>query len=200
MTLFANMVNSIRYISKRVCSISKSRIDTIQCVRELSNDLSSRGRTVIGAFPLVRLVFVVVYRITRPFANEFVRRAQENKIFREYVFIPLGKTLNWMDVKIRLRALNLGKLTFMPKIDEKKAVDLGSQLILEFVVLLIFSAIVIYEYNKSSLKEQEKERKRKDEFNEIKDSLEDIQSVVDKQSMQVIKLGYFLKSIQDLVK
>ena len=78
-----NMVSRIRYVSKLLWRIPKSNLTTTQCIRGLSNDLSSRSRTLVGAFPLVRLVFVVVYRITRPFANKLIRKAQENTIFSD---------------------------------------------------------------------------------------------------------------------
>ena len=193
------IINGTRCISRNIWLLSRSKNNSKPNVRGLSNDYSIKSRTTVGALPFLRLFFVVVYRISRPFANEIVRRTQENKVFRDYVFIPLGKSLHWMDVKVRLRLLNLGGLTIMPKIDDKKAIELGSQLLLEFLVVLIFSAIVTYEYNKSLHKEEEKERKRKQDFNIIKDSIENLDMVVKKQSLQTEKLALFLNDIRIIV-
>ena len=167
--------------------------------RNSSSDLSSRSRTVIGSFPLVRLLFQVVYRIARPFANELVLKAQNNTIIREYVFIPLGRTIHWMDIKVRVRMLNLGKLNLVPKIDDQKAIDLGAQLLLEIIVLIIFSLIVIYQYNESVEKEEKKDLKRKKDLEEVTENINQIEFNVNKNKTHINELNMILSSIRTLV-
>ena len=175
----------------------KSR--SVLIARNSSGDFSSRSRTVIGSFPLVRLLFQVVYRIARPFANELVLRAQKNIMFREYLCIPLGRTIHWMDIKVRVRMLNLGRLNLVPKIDDKKAMDLGAQLLLEIIVLIIFSLIVIYQYNESVEKEEKKETKRKNDIEELTKDINQIECAINKNKTHMTELNMLLDSMRPLV-
>ena len=154
---------------------------------------------MIGSFPLVRLLFQVVYRIARPFANELVLRAQKNIMFREYLCIPLGRAIHWMDIKVRVRMLNLGRLNLVPKIDDKKAMDLGAQLLLEIIVLIIFSLIVIYQYNESVEKEEKKDTKRKKDLEDVTKDVNQIESIINKNKTQMTELNILLDSMRPLV-
>ena len=154
---------------------------------------------MIGSFPLVRLLFQVVYRIARPFANELVLRAQKNIVFREYLCIPLGRAIHWMDIKVRVRMLNLGRLNLVPKIDDKKAMDLGAQLLLEIIVLIIFSLIVIYQYNESVEKEEKKDTKRKKDLEDVTKDVNQIESIINKNKTQMTELNILLDSMRPLV-
>ena len=63
---------------------------------------------------------------------------------RRYIVLPPARIYHFYDVKIRLRIRNLGKgLTAgaVPDMTEEKAVDLGSQLAAEIVLMVAASAI-----------------------------------------------------------
>ena len=81
----------------------------------------------IGAFPLAKLGFVLVKQISKPIANGIANRARKSKLFRNYICIPVAQLFHWYDVKVRMRVLNLGKVSNVPKLDEKKAIETGSQ-------------------------------------------------------------------------
>ena len=87
----------------------------------------------IGAFPLAKLGFVLVKQISKPIANGIASRARKSKLFRNYICIPVAQFFHWYDVKIRMRVLNLGKVTSVPKLDEKKAIETGAQVISYFI-------------------------------------------------------------------
>ena len=194
------MLNHLYTATKSIWIHPKSKHHISLIVRKSLSDFSSRSRTAVGSFPLVRLLFQVVYRIARPFANEMVLRAQKNVIFREYLCIPLGRTIHWMDIKVRMRILNLGKLNLVPKIDDKKAMDLGAQLLLEVIVIIIFSVIVIYQYNESVEKEEKKDEKRKDHIKEVEENIKEIEHAVNDNKRQITALHNLLNSIRPLVK
>ena len=82
---------------------------------------------VVGAFPLAKLGFVLVKQISKPIANGIANRARKSKTFRDYVCIPVAQFFHWYDVKVRMRALQLGKVSSVPKLDEKKAIETGAQ-------------------------------------------------------------------------
>ena len=81
----------------------------------------------IGAFPLAKLAFIVIKQVSKPIATGIASRARKSKIFRNYVCMPPAQLFHWYDVKIRMKALNLGKVSNVPKLDEKKAIETGAQ-------------------------------------------------------------------------
>ena len=81
----------------------------------------------IGAFPLAKLGFVVIKQISKPIANGIAARARKSRIFRNYVCIPIAQFFHWYDVKARMKTLNLRRVSTVPKLDEKKAIETGSQ-------------------------------------------------------------------------
>ena len=194
------MLNHFYRSTKSIWILPKSKFHFSLITRNSLSDFSSRSRTALGSFPLIRLVFQVVYRVARPFANEMVLRAQKNVIFREYLCIPLGRAIHWMDIKVRMRILNLGKLNLVPKIDDKKAMDLGAQLLLEVIVIIIFSVIVIYQYNESVEKEEKKDEKRKEHVKEVEENIKEIKHAVNDNKTQITALHNLLNSIRPLVK
>ena len=193
------MLNHFYRSTKSIWILPKSKFHFSLITRNSLSDFSSRSRTALGSFPLIRLVFQVVYRVARPFANEMVLRAQKNVIFREYLCIPLGRAIHWMDIKVRMRILNLGKLNLVPKIDDKKAMDLGAQLLLEVIVIIIFSVIVIYQYNESVEKEEKKDEKRKEHFKEVEENINEIEQAVNDSNSQIKEVQNLLNSIRPLV-
>ena len=189
-------MTSLSKVSRGLLTMRNSHVRSI--IRHYSSDTSSRLRSTVSSLPLLRLGFQVIYRISRPLADRIVQKAQQNKLFSDYVCIPLGKMLHWADVTIRLRLLNLKGLNFIPPIEDKKAAEMGSQIILEFIVILIFSAIVVFEYNRTLQKEEKKDEKRKQDFDEIQSTIETLEKIVELQSTQLDTLGKLLNSIKGM--
>ena len=82
---------------------------------------------MVAAFPLAKLGVLVIKQVSKPLANAIAKRARSSRIFRDFICIPSAQLFHWADVKVRMRILNLGKVTKVPKLDEKKAIDTGSQ-------------------------------------------------------------------------
>ena len=82
---------------------------------------------VAPAFPLAKLGVLVIKQISKPLANRIASKARKSPFFRNYICIPTAQLFHWMDVKVRMRILNLGKVTKVPKLDQNKAIDTGAQ-------------------------------------------------------------------------
>ena len=82
---------------------------------------------MVAPFPLVKLGVLVIKQISKPLANSIASRAKKSPFFRNYFCIPTANFFHWADVKVRMRILNLGKVSKVPKLDEKKAIDTGAQ-------------------------------------------------------------------------
>ena len=193
------MISFLGHILKHSSCLNKYSSGAILFIRAESTNGSRTSRMVVGAFPLARLVFTVVYRITRPLANGIVTRAQKSEAFRNYICIPLGQSYYWLDVKVRMRLLNLGKATSFPKLDDKKAIELGAQLILEFIIVVVFSVITIYEHNRSSEKEEEKRKQRDLHNKEVNDRIKYLECALQKQSAQLKNVAYLLNAMREAV-
>ena len=96
-------------------------------INQKDHCISAGRRMAIGAFPLAKLGLVVIKQISKPIANGIAARARKSRIFRNYVCIPIAQFFHWYDVKVRMKTLNLGKVSTVPKLDEKKAIETGSQ-------------------------------------------------------------------------
>ena len=71
-----------------------------------------------------------------------------------------------------------------------------SQIILEFIVIVIFSAIVVFEYNRTLQKEEKKDNKRKQDFNDIRSTIEQLEKTLELQSTQLETLSKLLSGIK----
>jgi len=153
----------------------------------------------IGAFPLVKLGILLVKQISKPIANGVASRAEKSKAFRNYVCIPIAQLFHLYDVKVRMRVLNLGKVSKekVPKLNEKKAIETGAQLLSEFILVAVASIIVIYEYNRSMQKEEKKQIEIEQEKSDLKDRVQDLEFAVEKQSTQLKELTRLAIAIRD---
>ena len=71
---------------------------------------------VAPAFPLAKLGFLAIKQISKPLANAVANRGRKSKFFRNFVVLPVAQFFHWLDVKVRMRILNLGKVTKVPKV------------------------------------------------------------------------------------
>lgn len=142
----------------------------------------------VGAFPLFKLGFLLIKQISKPIANTIAKRAKSSRIFREYVCIPTAQLFHWYDVRVRMRILNLGKATTVPKLNEQKAIETGSQLLSELIIFGFASGILVFEYNRQSENEEIKKEKAEREKAYLLDRLETLELTMEKQSAQMREL------------
>jgi len=144
-----------------------------------------------AAFPVAKLGFLLVKQVSKPLAKSVAARAKKSPFFKNWVCIPVAQLFHFYEVKMKMRALNLGtgKVTKVPKLTEAKAVEQGSEILSEFIIISIASAILIYEYNRSKEKEDAKEEKLKADRESIKNKIFELELKVEKQSTQIRNLA-----------
>ncbi|TRY63060.1 hypothetical protein TCAL_07948 [Tigriopus californicus] len=153
----------------------------------------------VGAFPLAKLGLLLIKQISKPIANGIARRAKASRIFRTYVCIPTAQLFHWYDVKVRMRLLNLGKATVIPKLNEEKAIETGSQLLSEMIILGIASTVLIFEYNRSSEKEEAKQEQIEREKAYLVDKVENLELTLEKQTVEIKELRRLTHHLSDEV-
>ena len=105
--------------------------------------------------------------------------------------MPIAQLYHFYEVRLKMSALKLGggKVTKVPKLSETKAVEQGSEMLAEVIILGIASSLLIYEYNRSSEKEQAKEAKLKADREMIKTKIFELENKMEQQSMQIRSLA-----------
>lgn len=105
--------------------------------------------------------------------------------------MPIAQRAHIWEVKAKMRSLNLnsGRVTKVPPLSEAKAVEQGSELLSELIVYSIASFIVVYEYDRSSDKEQAKEAKLEADRQMIKGKIAELEELVIKQNSRIEELS-----------
>ena len=121
----------------------------------------------MAPLPLVNLGFLVIKQVSKPFAKFIAAEAKDHKIFKDWVCIPIAQKFHFLEVVIKMRSLKPkrgtkgsgSRVTKVPALNEARAVELGSELLSEIIVLGISVSTAIILYNISVNKEIEKEER-----------------------------------------
>jgi hypothetical protein len=153
---------------------------------------------MVAAFPVAKLGFLLVKQVSKPIAKVLAARARNSKIFRTYVCIPVAQLFHWYEIKMKMKMLNIGgKVTKVPKLNEAKAIEQGSEVLSEFILLSIAAAILIYEYNRSKEKEDAKELAKTQEAERIKNKIFELEFKQDKQTTQIRELSKLVIELKE---
>lgn len=87
-------------------------------------------------------------QISKPIANLLKSRAKNSPFFRTYVCMPPAQFYNWVEVKTRMWAMNLGRPTVVPSLSEAQAIELGANLLGEAVIFFIGAGLLVAEYQR----------------------------------------------------
>jgi len=99
---------------------------------------------------------------------------------------------------MKMRMLNVGgKITKVPKLNETKAIEQGSEILSEMIILTIASSILIFEYNRSSQKEEAKEAALAADRETVKHKIFELEFKVEKQTTQIRELARTLIHLEE---
>uniref|UniRef100_A0A182VR91 OPA3-like protein n=1 Tax=Anopheles minimus TaxID=112268 RepID=A0A182VR91_9DIPT len=143
---------------------------------------------VVGAFPAAKLGVLAMKQISKPIANLLKERAKNSPFFRKYVCMPPAQFYNWMEVKTKMWALNLGKPTTVPVLNEAMAIDLGANLLGEIIIFTIGAGLLLLEYQRQVRKEANKEEMMMQEKLEL-------QATINELNFQVQRLDTQLREV-----
>jgi len=143
---------------------------------------------MVAAFPLAKLGVLLVKQVSKPIAAAVSRRAKKSPFFRNYICIPIAQGFHLFDVKVRMRILNLGKVTKVPKLNEDKAIEEGAQLLSEIVILSIAAGLVMFEYRRSSEKEGAKQEAMEKEKLQLYQRIVELELGMDRRAAEIRQL------------
>lgn len=104
---------------------------------------------------------------------------------------------HWADVNIRMRMLGLGKASSVEPLSETMAIELGAEMLGEFIIFSIASGTLYFEYQRSSKKEQIKEEERKQETMQFERRVEDLGIVTQQQDAQIRELWRIVSELEN---
>lgn len=92
---------------------------------------------------------------------------------------------HWCEVNFRLRLLGLGTAENVQKLSEKEAIELGGDMLGEFLVFFFASLIVLAEYQRGSRKDAAKEQKLQQEKLDIQNRIKKLQTYEETHMVQI---------------
>lgn len=135
-------------------------------------------------------------QISKPIANLLKTRAKNSPFFRVYVCMPPAQFYNWMEVKTRMWALNLGKPSAVPQLNETQAIELGANLLGEFIIFTIGAGLLLLEYQRSSRKEALKEEMIEQEKAELNAFINDLAFRIERQDAQLREMERMIGALR----
>ncbi|CAG0918923.1 unnamed protein product [Notodromas monacha] len=147
------------------------------------------------AFPVIKLGALIMKQVSKPLAAAVKTKAKNSYFFRTYVCMPPAQLYHWWDVRLRMWSMNLGKPTEIPKLNEGMAIDLGAELLGEFIIFGIAAAILTAEYTRSSNKEAAKELERQNNFEALEAKTMDLEFTVQQQGAEIRELTRLVYAI-----
>ncbi|XP_073817623.1 putative OPA3-like protein CG13603 isoform X1 [Musca autumnalis] len=151
---------------------------------------------VIGAFPAAKLGVLAIKQVSKPIANIIKSKAKEHPLFRNYICMPPAQLYNWVEVKTKMWALNLGKPVNVPPLTEAMAVELGANLLGEFIIFAIGAGVLIFEYARQTSNEAKKQEKMALEKAELTNNLAELTFRLERQDAQLRELTRVLADIE----
>uniref|UniRef100_A0A6A7FXV3 Optic atrophy 3 protein homolog n=2 Tax=Hirondellea gigas TaxID=1518452 RepID=A0A6A7FXV3_9CRUS len=132
---------------------------------------------MVAAFPVVKLGVLLVKQISKPLANFVKKRAMQNAFFAHYVCMPPAQFYHWCDVRMKMYLTNIirNKDSMpIPKLNEQAAIELGANLLGEFVIIFVASSILLWEYNRQTNNEAQKEAAEQQFVNDLEHKITEL--------------------------
>ena len=142
---------------------------------------------VPGAFPLIKLGALAVRQVAKPLANSMKARAKNSPFFRDYVCMPPAQLYHWLEVNVKMRMLNLGKPREVAKLDQNAAIELGADLLGEFIIFTVAAVTLTLEYMRQSRNSAKAAAELEERWNNVETKLKALDETITQQT-QVLTL------------
>ncbi|KAM8703053.1 hypothetical protein ACLKA7_005399 [Drosophila subpalustris] len=150
---------------------------------------------VIGVFPAAKLGVLAIKQISKPIANVLKSNAKSSPFFRKYICMPPAQFYNWVEVKTKMWALNLGRPVTVPPLNEAMAIELGANLLGEFIIFAIGAGLLIFEYSRQTIKENKKNEAFQMEKMQLTNTLTEINFRLERQDAQIREMTRVLADL-----
>ncbi|GFR03594.1 putative OPA3-like protein CG13603 [Trichonephila clavata] len=152
------------------------------------------------AFPLVKLAALALRQISKPLANRLKTKAKNSLFFRTYICMPPAQLYHWVEVNVKMRMLNLGKPTEVPKLNETMAIELGADLLGEATIFMIAVFTLTAEYVRNSRNDKAKEAAKEERFRTLQNDIDDLKFVIEKNNAELLHLTRMYNAMEEKVQ
>lgn len=144
------------------------------------------------AFPLAKLGVLLVKQISKPLAKSISNKAKNYRLFRNLIIIPIGQLFHYANVRLKISSLNLTLKTIVtkvPKLSQMDAIEQGSAILSEVIILSTAIGVLVYEYGKSKIEKEEEETMKTAEREILKKKLSDLEVTIEKHNDNLLALA-----------
>ncbi|XP_039492727.1 putative OPA3-like protein CG13603 [Drosophila santomea] len=150
---------------------------------------------VIGVFPAAKLGILAIKQVSKPIANVIKSNAKSSPFFRKYICMPPAQFYNWVEVKTKMWALNMGGRVNVPPLNEAMAIELGANLLGEFIIFSIGAGLLIFEYSRQTIKENKKNELAQSEKMSLTNMLTEMNFRLERQDAQIREMTRVLADL-----
>lgn len=140
---------------------------------------------VVGAFPIAKLAALAFRQLSKPLANRIKSRAKTSPFFRTYICMPPAQLYHWVEVNVKMRLLNLGKPTEVPRLNEAMAIELGAELLGEMIIFTSAALTLVAEYVRQARNERLKEHAKEEKYCCLEHEVEDLRFTIEKHEAEI---------------
>lgn len=109
--------------------------------------------------------------------------------------MPPAQFYNWVEVKTKMWALNMGGRVNVPPLNEAMAIELGANLLGEFIIFSIGAGLLIFEYSRQTIKENKKNELAQSEKMELTNMLTEMNFRLERQDAQIREMTRVLADL-----
>ena len=110
------------------------------------------------AFPLFKLGVVLVKQISKPIAKRITNTANRNRIFKDRIIVPLAQMVHRTEVNLKMISMGRRRIKEVPKLTEKGAIEQGSVIISEIIILAVAVGLLTVEFTKAKEEKEQEEK------------------------------------------
>ncbi|RWS11825.1 OPA3-like protein [Dinothrombium tinctorium] len=155
---------------------------------------------VAGAFPIVKLGTLAIKQLSKPLANAMKRRAKNSPFFRNYICMPPAQFYHWIEVNVKMKMLGLGKPREVQKLNEAAAIELGAELLGEFIIFIVAAITLTAEYVRQSRKSAKEEAANEERWTALEKRVAELEYLTEKQSAEIRHLTRQTFAIETAIK
>lgn len=148
---------------------------------------------VPGAFPIVKLGALAIRQVAKPLANAMKEKARSSPFFRTYICMPPAQLYHWLEVNVKMRMLNLGKPKDVKKLDENAAIDLGADLLGEFIIFGVAATTITLEFLRQSRNAAKLAAELEERWDTVEEKIQNLEKVIEKQNQTFTIIANTLK-------
>ncbi|KAH8388289.1 hypothetical protein KR093_002813 [Drosophila rubida] len=146
-------------------------------------------------FPLAKLGFLLVKQIAKPITRILKQTATSNEKFRKYIVAPPAQIFHWIGVRSKMQMLGMNQPSHVPPLNKAMAIEMGSDLLSEIIVLTIGVSLIVFEFTRQARKDKLKHDDHKAKRLKLFGELEELKDRVNGHIREIEYLKVKLKQL-----